>query len=82
MTATIAPSPEIVAHVNREMLRLAISHQITCLTSGKVLDLCDAVMVSVPGGTDFVVTGHVWDERREAFTEQFPHVEVIDGRDL
>ncbi|MCG7286909.1 hypothetical protein MHY85_13100 [Cellulomonas sp. ACRRI] len=76
------PSPEIVRTGNRMLLLAAVARQIVCPFTDTVLDVSDAVLITVPGGRSFVMNADHWDTYGPAFLTARPGTEDIDGRAL
>lgn len=76
------PSPDMVRTGNRMLLLAAVARQIVCPFTDTVLDISDAVLITVPGGRSFVMNADHWDEYGPAFLTARPGTEVIDGRAL
>ncbi|MEU8327328.1 hypothetical protein [Micromonospora sp. NPDC048839] len=74
--------------VNREVLRAAVARQMFCDQTGKLLDVSDAVLVTVThksGRGARLLSGAAFDEIKEHLTNRSvvlgAELEIIDGRD-
>jgi hypothetical protein len=76
------PSADIVRAGNRMLLLAAVARQIICPFTDTVLDVSEAVLITIPGGATLVMNAAHWDEYGPAFLDARPGTEVIDGRAL
>lgn len=76
------PSANMVSTGNRMLLLAAVARQIVCPFTDTVLDVSDAVLITVPGGRSFVMNADHWDKYGPDFLAARPGTEVIDGRAL
>lgn len=82
---------DLQTKVNRELLKFAVSHAITCPVSGKVLDVRRAVLLTVtfPSGnvSQVCMSADEWSSVEGKFREgmdagKYSGLAVLDGREL